>query len=206
MASTCQDPNRTSSRQTPERSGENNITIDTPITRLIRLTKSQPAGLLDLPAEIWSKIGHYAIDAELVYTLKDICSPDCLPFDQIEFNGIQWPHQPAITRTCRVLREELLPYFYQTKVTFTIQHASTSQEYIRGFLKGIGASNRQNIRYAWAEGKKRRPVGLSRKVVSHYVGDLPLNLVPVERDRYGTRFEKGELYLVRFSEDDDESG
>ncbi|KAK4611869.1 hypothetical protein CLAFUW4_12863 [Fulvia fulva] len=59
--------------------------------------------LLDLPAEIWSKIGKLAVDVS-----KPITSGDFFTHPPRYF-------QPPITRTCRVLREELLPYFFSTR-------------------------------------------------------------------------------------------
>lgn len=163
----------------------------------------QQTGLLDFPAEIWVKIGRYAVNAEPYYELEEICAPDCLPFHHIEFDGVQWPHQPAITRTCRILREELLGYYYRTKIDFWLSLNPSERDYVRMFFKNIGAANRQHITEVWAEGKRGRPMGPSRKIGSHYLGDLPLRLVPVERTSRGEVFANGELYSVRFLGDEE---
>lgn len=59
------------------------------------LTPTQPFRLLDLPAELWSKIGKIAIDDAPSFTYNPL--------------ALRYPPdtkgQPDITRICRVLRD-----------------------------------------------------------------------------------------------------
>lgn len=73
--------------------------MDKPIT-----TTKQPTSILALPAELWSKIGRLVIDNSKHLSTRDF-----------KHRNSEY-HQPPITRTCRILREELLPYFYATKI------------------------------------------------------------------------------------------
>lgn len=69
---------------------------------------SQPFRLLDLPPEIWSRIGKFAIDNVKRMTWWDLV------------NANASSRQPSITRTCICLRKELLPYYYCTKIEVII--------------------------------------------------------------------------------------
>ncbi|KAF7191176.1 hypothetical protein HII31_07536 [Pseudocercospora fuligena] len=67
-----------------------------------------PDRLPHLPPELWVIIGKLAIDAE-----DEILNR--WNSDEKEQNALM--RQPGITRTCKVLRDEVLPYWYRTKVT-----------------------------------------------------------------------------------------
>ena len=59
-------------------------------------------------------------------------------------------HQPPLTRTNRLLRAELLPYFYRSCCTFTVDKPSRSCYYdcVQGMgrlLRAMGPVNRANI-------------------------------------------------------------
>lgn len=73
-------------------------------THQTQLTHDQRKSLLNLPAEIWSKIGRYAVDN--AYTLTG----------SYFIRGESWPYQPGIIQASRALRQELLPYFLSTKI------------------------------------------------------------------------------------------
>ncbi|KAK6440712.1 hypothetical protein LTR95_003071 [Oleoguttula sp. CCFEE 5521] len=58
--------------------------------------------LLDLPPELWLAIGTYAV-------LKSPLNVTLAETNKLQAKMVA---QPAITRTCRILRNELLPIFY----------------------------------------------------------------------------------------------
>ncbi|KAK4611728.1 hypothetical protein CLAFUW4_13312 [Fulvia fulva] len=93
----------------------------------------QRKGLLDLPAEIWSKIGKIVIaDSNHLSATAFWESPKHPDFY----------HQPPIPRTCRILREEPLPQFYSTRVH--IHCANFSR--ITVWLRRIGPELRRCLR------------------------------------------------------------
>lgn len=96
-------------------------------------TLRQRKGLLDLPAEIWSKIGKIVIaDSNHLSATAFWESPKHPDFY----------HQPPIPRTCRILREEPLPQFYSTRVH--IHCANFSR--ITVWLRRIGPELRRCLR------------------------------------------------------------
>lgn len=107
-------------------------------------------GLLDLPAEIWSKIGKFAIDAGPLVDKEAL-------LDSMKNKTARSWHQPAIAIACRCLREELLPYFYKNMVelAFTWHDVITQSRSTRRSrradncgqcLRAIGSSNRRSMR------------------------------------------------------------
>lgn len=104
---------------------------------LARYEHKKPTSLLDLPAEIWSEIGRLVIDNTTpVRPSYSGCENFC--------TCRKWPppQQPAITQVSRVLREELLPYYYATKVTISVSldHYATDK-----WLSAIGERNRRHV-------------------------------------------------------------
>lgn len=104
-------------------------------SQIARRTKqadlTQRKGLLDLPPEIWSHIGKLAIDQ--VPTFSNFQLPD-------------WKstyHQPPLTRTCRLLREENLPYFYSTRIRVRCVEIQDDTECL---LEAIGHENSTKLR------------------------------------------------------------
>ena len=64
--------------------------------------------------------------------------------------GQSWENlkQPPNTRVCRVMREELLPYYYKTKTSISWQaqyQAGGETTELCAWLKAIGETNRQNV-------------------------------------------------------------
>ncbi|KAI6870175.1 hypothetical protein KC338_g2741 [Hortaea werneckii] len=106
---------------------------------------SKVSRLLDLPPEIWSNIGRLVIDCAGTVNLSEIYSS----FAENTFlPGLQ---QPAITRVCGSLRQELLPYYYRTCIQFEIwpDFASSTGQRLDprlDWLVTIGRSNRKHIR------------------------------------------------------------
>lgn len=70
-------------------------------TLRVSLTRWQVFPLLDLPPELWIKIGKIAIDCGLKL--------GCWPYRE---DVVLLLKQAPITRVCNLLRLELLPYFY----------------------------------------------------------------------------------------------
>ncbi|KAK5744741.1 hypothetical protein LTR17_001817 [Elasticomyces elasticus] len=76
----------------------------------------QPFRLLSLPPELWVRIAQFAItlpSAKLILTVADT-TPRRQPQPRHHIPGeTSHYHQPALTRTNRLLRAELLPTFYR---------------------------------------------------------------------------------------------
>ncbi|KAK4623751.1 hypothetical protein CLAFUW4_05338 [Fulvia fulva] len=100
------------------------------------LTSEQSFGLLDLAPEIWSTIGKLAVD--------DHPRPHELFHP---YRGRGAPHQPPITRVCRILRGELLPYFYRTWGSHMIHWGNAGST--GRWLRAIGVENRRHVRGAF---------------------------------------------------------
>ncbi|UJO23814.1 uncharacterized protein CLAFUR5_12682 [Fulvia fulva] len=103
--------------------------------------------LLDLPAELWSKIGKLAIENSPFFRTSSLDEPDFDLIAQEKWQRMLRLHQPAITRTCRALREELLPYFYQQRVIMN-EAPFASWEHVHRlgqFLRAIGRDNRRHV-------------------------------------------------------------
>ena len=104
---------------------------------------NQKRSLLDLPAEIWSKIGQLVIQNAEICDANDIVIARRCP-----------PRQPAITRTCNALRSELLPLYYRHRVELRLPSfvfPGDLDEDLRPvgkWLRAIGPTNRLNLRIA----------------------------------------------------------
>nr|OQO20023.1 hypothetical protein B0A51_13843 [Rachicladosporium sp. CCFEE 5018] len=85
--------------------------------------------LLDLPPEIWLAIGAYAV-------LKSPLNVTLAVTNDLQAKMVA---QPAITRTCRLLRKELLPVFYKRN-SFSALHFS-KVSCIRKWFAAIGQVN-----------------------------------------------------------------
>ncbi|KAI6910414.1 hypothetical protein KC318_g1259 [Hortaea werneckii] len=107
--------------------------------------ESRVSPLLNLPPEIWSTIGRLVIDSAASVNLSEIYA------SFVENTFLPDLQQPAITRICRAMRQELLPYYYQTCVQFQIWSDFASPEGHRldprlEWLVTIGRCNRKHIR------------------------------------------------------------
>ncbi|OQO04181.1 hypothetical protein B0A48_10791 [Cryoendolithus antarcticus] len=90
--------------------------------------------LLDLPPEIWLAIGAYAV-------LKPPLNVTLAETNDLQAKMVA---QPAITRTCRLLRKELLPVFYKRN-TFSALHLY-KVSCIRKWFAAIGQVNCEAMR------------------------------------------------------------
>ncbi|EME83641.1 uncharacterized protein MYCFIDRAFT_211380 [Pseudocercospora fijiensis CIRAD86] len=106
------------------------------------LKDSKVVALPHLPLEIWYTIGKFAIDAEDEISNR-------WSKDKREQNALM--RQPGITRTCKLLRDELLPYWYATKATCELWEFSFSWAdlNIPQWLRMIGPEARRRLGRAY---------------------------------------------------------
>ncbi|KAK4632254.1 hypothetical protein CLAFUW4_03655 [Fulvia fulva] len=104
----------------------------------------KPFRLLDLPPELWVKIGRLVIDRTGTCTTQSIMSA----FDTRKRQSLDHLRsmRPAITHTCRTLRDELLPYFYRTRGDFTVEWWTLGACILGQWLRSIDASRRSAVR------------------------------------------------------------
>ncbi|CAK3965662.1 Hypothetical predicted protein [Lecanosticta acicola] len=93
--------------------------------------------LFKLPDEIWSKIGKLAIDNEDKLTNRSFLTG-------ISKTRPAKVQQPAITRTSKDLRADLLHYYYFTKVKILCHKANAPD--LSAWLHALGHTNRLSIR------------------------------------------------------------
>ncbi|KAK0930086.1 hypothetical protein LTR29_016806 [Friedmanniomyces endolithicus] len=137
-----QDPTSCSAMTTPQDKVEANVP---PI-----IDDEEPSPLLRLPAELWARICKDALYA------KGPSRPGNRPRKILWFgfprNFVRRP-QPAITRTCRILRAELLPQFYASRKRFIIyfqpwtdEQNLEENEAMCAWLHVIGSANRRCLK------------------------------------------------------------
>ncbi|EME48264.1 hypothetical protein DOTSEDRAFT_78310 [Dothistroma septosporum NZE10] len=86
----------------------------------------KPCPLLDLPPELWVKIGKLAIDEAPTYT--DGGRSLLSPVRQYHIKRLVGTDRPAVTRTCAMLCAESLPYYYRTKVDIVVPDLCSAPE------------------------------------------------------------------------------
>jgi hypothetical protein len=109
---------------------------------------SEPLGPLDfLPQELWSRICYFAV----------VC-PDPIELTTCGCCGKEFalPHchqaayqQPAITRVCKLFREEALPMFYTMNIFVVVEPKGEKRLPVREFrqwLRCIGPINRRLVK------------------------------------------------------------
>ncbi|KAK0271914.1 hypothetical protein LTR35_009362 [Friedmanniomyces endolithicus] len=108
----------------------------------------EPFSLLTLPPEIWARIGKKVIDSAPRVQGWPFMGPIALLRSHQEAAAKLC--QPAITRTCRALRAELLPYFYASRIRFNIyfrHHQAYTDDPMNqdkcAWLKSMGSAGRQ---------------------------------------------------------------
>lgn len=75
-----------------------------------------------------------------------------VPYGHCHVDHKTYPEQPALTRSCKLIRNEALPFFY-SKNTFMID--ATSQRYVeaaRRWLRGLSKQIRKHIGQVYAVG------------------------------------------------------
>ncbi|KXS94277.1 hypothetical protein AC579_7283 [Pseudocercospora musae] len=119
--------------------------------------QDKPFRLLDLPPELWVNIGQLAVD-EAAHSTRDY---DEKALSEIDFSTWPWTEntaeqnkrlaQPAITKVCRVLRQELLPYHYEANVSLAIFGCLIDwfPDRVNPWLSAIGRESRQKLRLAY---------------------------------------------------------
>ena len=98
----------------------------------------QTTSLLDLPPEIWSKIGKLVIDDCKLLISRDFLT--CF-YDACR-RTMPPPQQPAVTRAIVALRGKLLPYYYTTKVAI---YAQLHDKAIASWLRSLDPDHRRSI-------------------------------------------------------------
>ncbi|KAK4497310.1 hypothetical protein PRZ48_011760 [Zasmidium cellare] len=116
----------------------------------------EPFRLLDLPPELWVKIGKYAIDDAPKVTEQNFLEASDIKHS--EWASVKEARaaliQPAITKICQVMRNELLPYYYQAK--FHVVFNTLADHLIYDvFAEWLSAGGGKYLRYfqsgLWAE-------------------------------------------------------
>ncbi|KAK4611483.1 hypothetical protein CLAFUW4_12813 [Fulvia fulva] len=140
-------------------------------------TTKKKRGLLDLPAEIWSKIGKVVIDETPLFTDSDI-SPDYI----MDWSDNNTEVLPRISLACRALREELLPYFYEKNVflCFMSPNVEGTEKYedVGRFLRAIGKENRTSLKARFCNIGNSMSIKKQFETVAMKMWKLPFKLVP----------------------------
>ncbi|KAK3661629.1 hypothetical protein LTR56_000117 [Elasticomyces elasticus] len=150
--------------------------------------------LFDLPDEIWVKITRYAVD----HTPKQLpnqlgwCSPDLV-------------RQPAVTRACRSLRVELLPYFYGHHVKLFLFEYHITKLYVpspatRTWLSAIGPEHRNNIggtRLFVEDGKKMKAMSDIQRALSCTIV-IGEEITELSEDEERFLYGEEKVYPLRF--------
>ncbi|SMQ50357.1 unnamed protein product [Zymoseptoria tritici ST99CH_3D7] len=150
-AEDCAEPLTTSTEMQPADSG---VATSTPLPSLttIDCSEAQPFRLLDLPDELWTKIGKMVID-ELPVTDIDMhglfedddttLNPERFAALKVLAPGVK---PPAILQTCSSLRKELRLDYYKSKITVSMEQIPyKKQELVGMYLRSIGADARKEI-------------------------------------------------------------
>ncbi|EME40171.1 hypothetical protein DOTSEDRAFT_38155 [Dothistroma septosporum NZE10] len=101
----------------------------------------QRKSVLDLPTEIWGKIGKPAIEDGKFYTKRNVIQYRIKTTRQREH------YRPPIIRVCRVLRQDLLPLWYDSKVRLCVQvlHDNEELDWITLRWRSLCAETRESI-------------------------------------------------------------
>ncbi|KJY00143.1 hypothetical protein TI39_contig341g00013 [Zymoseptoria brevis] len=123
---------------------------------------AQPFRLLDLPDELWIKIGKMIIDELPVTDIEmhglfedgdSFLNPESFTALKVLAPGVK---PPAILQTCSGLRKESSLDYYKSKITVSMEQIPyKKQELVGMYLRSIGADAREQIFGAVAI--KRRP-------------------------------------------------
>lgn len=124
---------------------ENELAVTLPSPEL------KPFRLLDLPPELWIRIGKFAID---VY--PRVASRFARSSRGYSPSRRHFPLQPGITRVCTMLRAELLPYYYRTRIRLEVSHHVVE---VGRWLRHIGPANRKLLRVLWLSQNYNRGEG-----------------------------------------------
>ncbi|KAK4497317.1 hypothetical protein PRZ48_011767 [Zasmidium cellare] len=103
--------------------------------------EAKPFRLLDLPPELWIKIGQMTIDA-----LAPIENKDIITWSRSWHTGKKPNQKPTLALTCHQLHAELMPYFYNTKMKLTWELNSYFEVHLGKWLNCIGAENRKHVK------------------------------------------------------------
>lgn len=103
--------------------------------------------LLDLPAELWSRICKLAVIPD--HDLEVQSYGFGLKRKILAAHAHRTLQQPSITRVNRAVRSEVLPFFYQS-ATFTLT-GLTSRGFYKPWLLAMGKQNRASLRNLYVQ-------------------------------------------------------
>lgn len=117
---------------------EGDTSVSTPLPHNhAKADKRQAISLLDLPDELWSLIGMMVVDEMPIVTTLDL---------RDRRRGVQCT-RPALAQTCRLLHNELLPYYLLNKVSIAITAADFGD--LSPWLQAIPAPHRKHLTHFW---------------------------------------------------------
>ncbi|KAI7156709.1 hypothetical protein KC349_g6084 [Hortaea werneckii] len=117
-----------------------------PSTNSVGVTDN-PFRLLDLPPELWTRICTLVILDHADIIIKYAAYPDLVCSQTL---------QPPLIRTCRVLRGECLPLFYNL-VNFIILDEYADVEGVLKWLRSLGKENRLRFRRLYLACRREDP-------------------------------------------------
>lgn len=124
----------------------NDAKVCATLSRLLDLSlqlAKQPFRLLDLPNELWIEIGKLAIDEHPIEH-----RPWEAPRGYSDKATLQHRNgQPAITRVCRILRQELMPYYHKHKIHCVVRYRHQNNDWPQAWhwLKHIDSTARRRL-------------------------------------------------------------
>ena len=96
--------------------------------------------LLDLPVEMWTHICQLAISRpEPIKVFNKLCP-------RLNAAAVA---QPPITRTCKLIRAETLPLFYEKHI-FLVHRQNSMPRQLCAWLLAIGPTNRAHLRHLYS--------------------------------------------------------
>ncbi|SMY24026.1 unnamed protein product [Zymoseptoria tritici ST99CH_1A5] len=131
------------------------LATSTPLPPLttIDCTEAQPFRLLDLPDELWIKIGKMVIEDLPVtqitmktafdYTTRAYNIPEHFKMPKVLAAGVK---TPAILHTCSSLRKELRLGYYNSKINILVEFFNGKEDkWVPKYLRAIGTEARKQI-------------------------------------------------------------
>lgn len=104
-----------------------------PASDRIAMTASQHFRFFDLPPELWLKISKMAIDDCPVIETDDLLLGETVTA------------KAPLTNTCRLLRNEILPYYLQTKTSITVNTHSCALDDVGVWARSFAPSTRAKV-------------------------------------------------------------
>lgn len=127
-------------------------------------SESQPCFLLDLPFELQLPIYEMVVIAESPLLINYHCNSSYRGrYDEMKQDEQKWksgelhpPTQPALSQTCRFIRQATLPIFYKENVfRASYCHPKTKLPGLVRWLRVIGRENREMLRHWYLYDRNR---------------------------------------------------